>query len=132
MRFCRFCFSAIVSFRYVLVFLNCFVFVLWVTYYFPKFNANFSLSEDIFLCKLNLCYWWQTYAIKFRYWSKSTSRKYFMFYEMPLKLYFMKCSERKISQCILPFIKESLTRRRSIDLLCQSIDWFLCGFSTVH
>ena len=26
-----------------------------------------------------------------------------MFYEMPLKLYFMKYSERKISQCILAF-----------------------------
>ena len=27
-----------------------------------------------------------------------------MFHEMTLKLYFMKCLERKISQCILPFI----------------------------
>ena len=26
-----------------------------------------------------------------------------MFHEMALKLYFMKCSERKISHCILPF-----------------------------
>ena len=25
------------------------------------------------------------------------------FHEMTLKLYFMKCPERKISQCILPF-----------------------------
>ena len=25
-----------------------------------------------------------------------------MFHEMTLKLYFMKCLERKISQCILP------------------------------
>ena len=25
-----------------------------------------------------------------------------MVHEMPRKLYFMKCSERKISQCILP------------------------------
>ena len=29
--------------------------------------------------------------------------KVFMFDEMTLKLYFMKCSERKIPQCILPF-----------------------------
>ena len=29
--------------------------------------------------------------------------KYFMFHEMTLKLYFMKCPERKISQGILPF-----------------------------
>ena len=72
-------------------------------YYLSKFNAKFSLSEDILLCKLNFRYWWQTYAIKFRYWSKSISWKYFMFHEMPLKLYLMKCSERKISQCILPF-----------------------------
>ena len=27
-----------------------------------------------------------------------------MVHEMPLKLYFMKCSERKIPQCILPLI----------------------------
>ena len=27
---------------------------------------------------------------------------YFMFYEMPLKLHFTKCSEGKISQCIFP------------------------------
>ena len=26
-----------------------------------------------------------------------------VFHEMTLKLYFMKCLERKISQCILPF-----------------------------
>ena len=34
--------------------------------------------------------------------------QYFMFHEMTLKLYFVKCFERKISQCILPFssIKE--------------------------
>ena len=29
-----------------------------------------------------------------------------MFHEMTLKLYFMKYSERKISQCILPFRAE--------------------------
>ena len=32
-----------------------------------------------------------------------------MFHEMPLKLYFMKCSERKISQCILP-LKQMCTK----------------------
>ena len=37
------------------------------------------------------------------YWSKSISWKYFIFHEMTLKLYFMKCPERKISQCILHF-----------------------------
>ena len=30
-------------------------------------------------------------------------QKYFIFHEMTLKLYFMKCLERNISQCILPF-----------------------------
>ena len=33
----------------------------------------------------------------------SLSWKYFMFHEMTLKLYFMKCSERNVSQCILTF-----------------------------
>ena len=37
------------------------------------------------------------------YQSKSISWKYFMFHEMTLKLYFMKCSESKIS---LPLIKD--------------------------
>ena len=54
-------------------------------YYLSKFNAKFSLPEDIFLCKLNFYYWWQTYAIKFRYWRKSISWKYFMFHEMTQK-----------------------------------------------
>ena len=36
------------------------------------------------------------------YQGKSISGKYFMFHEMTLKLFFTKCSERKISQCILP------------------------------
>ena len=26
-----------------------------------------------------------------------------MLHEMPMKLYFMKCSEKKVSQCILAF-----------------------------
>ena len=43
-----------------------------------------------------------TYTMNVGYLSKSISWKYFMFYKMTLKLYFMKCSERKISQCILP------------------------------
>ena len=43
------------------------------------------------------------YAMNFGYWSKSISWQYFLFHEMTLKLYFMKCHERKISQCILPF-----------------------------
>ena len=46
-------------------------------------------------------YWWERYAMKFRYWSKSIAWKYYMFHEMLLKLYFMKYSERKVSQCIL-------------------------------
>ena len=40
-------------------------------------------------------YWLETYIIKL-----NVSLKYFMFHEMPLNLYFRKCSERKISQCI--------------------------------
>ena len=38
------------------------------------------------------------------YQRKSISWKCFMFHEMTLKLYFIKCSERKISQCILTLI----------------------------
>ena len=42
--------------------------------------------------------------MKFRYYSKSISWKHFMFHEMLLKMYFQKCSERKVSQCILAII----------------------------
>ena len=31
-----------------------------------------------------------------------------MFHEMPLKLYFMKCFERKLSRCILAFSRDPL------------------------
>ena len=50
------------------------------------------------------------------YWSKSISWKYFMFHEMTLKLYFMKCLERNISQCILPF-------KRIFNLVWIGISW---------
>ena len=43
------------------------------------------------------------YAMNVGYWSKSISWKYFIFHKMTLKLYFMKCPERKISRCILCF-----------------------------
>ena len=36
-------------------------------------------------------------------WVLSISWNYFMFHETTLKPYFMKCPERKILQCILPF-----------------------------
>ena len=36
------------------------------------------------------------------FWIFFTSWKYLMCHEMTLKLYFMKCSETKISHCILP------------------------------
>ena len=41
-----------------------------------------------------------------------------MFHEMPLKLYFMKCSERKLSQCILPLMPD-------IKLLEENDSWIL-------
>ena len=49
----------------------------------------FSLETQFFLLVRNI--------------GNEISWKYFMFHEMTLKLYFMKCSGRKISQCILSF-----------------------------
>ena len=43
--------------------------------------------------------------MKLKYSGKSISWKYFLFHEIPPKLYFMKLSERKVSQCILAFMK---------------------------
>ena len=37
-----------------------------------------------------------------------------MFHEMPLKLYFMKCSERKVSQYILPLKNEEHSQNERI------------------
>ena len=48
----RSCFSNMGSFRYVLVFLNFFVFVLWVT--------NLTILHDIFSVN-KVFYWWETY-----------------------------------------------------------------------
>ena len=45
-------------------------------------------------------YWLETYIMKLKCLGKSVSLKYFMFHKMLLNLYFTKCSERKISQCI--------------------------------
>ena len=86
MRFCCPCFSAMVSFRYVLVFLNFFVFVLWVTniiYWNLMLNFHCQITtfsvNTIFVID-------DKHTLKFRYWSKSISWKNFMFHEMPLKL----------------------------------------------
>ena len=63
-------------------------------YYLIPLNFTrylFSVNT-IFLLRKNICN--KTYILM---------QKYFMFHEMALKLYFMKCSERKVSQCILAF-----------------------------
>ena len=96
MYFCRSWFLNMVSFRYVLVFLN---------FLHDTFSIKFYTIS--FLCKHNFFYWWETYAMNAGYQSKSISWKHFMFHEMTLKLYFMRCSERKISQCILPLRNEN-------------------------
>ena len=50
-----------------------------------------------------------------------------MFHEMTLKLYFMKCLERKISQCILPLINANILKavffiRKNIEKLEKNKD----------
>ena len=83
--------------------LGFFIFVLSNKYYLSKLMIiDFRCQKICFLCKDNFLYRWETYAITLRYESKNISWKYFMVHEMLLKLYFMKFSERKISQCILP------------------------------
>ena len=86
MYFCRSWFSNMVSFRYVLVFLN---------FLHDIFSIKFYTIS--FLCKHNFFI-----GEKHTQWMLDTKVK--VFHEMTLKLYFMKCSERKISQCILPFM----------------------------
>ena len=73
--FCS-CFSAIVSFRYVFVFVIFFVFVLWVTniIYQNLMLLIFRCQKASLLCKRNFFYWWETNAMKF--WI--LKQKYFM------------------------------------------------------
>ena len=47
-----------------------------------------------------------------------------MFHEMTLKLYFMKCSKRNISQCILPF-RQRICFHRVFVLICFPFKAFL-------
>ena len=50
-----------------------------------------------------------------------------MFHEITLKLYFMKCPARKISQCILPFMQTAyfytiidiFGKEKFVNLLCD-------------
>ena len=49
-----------------------------------------------------------------------------MFHEMPLKPCFMKCSERKISQCILPFRKLKISFTEMFhESLKKQLNWNL-------
>ena len=44
-------------------------------------------------------------------------KAYFMFHEMPLKLYFMTCSERNVSQCILVLIIIIIIDKKTISVI---------------
>ena len=75
MHFCRSNFSDMVSFWNVLVFLNVFVFVLWVTniIYQNLMLLNFCCGKTSFLSKHNFFYWWDF----FYWWNLDTEVKVF-------------------------------------------------------
>ena len=99
--FLSFLFLVMVWLRYVLVFLNFLFLFLSRKYYLSKLMLlDFRCQKISLLCKHNFFidekhtqWYWDTILI---------SWKHFMVHEMPLKMYFMKWSERKISQCLLP------------------------------
>ena len=95
-------FSNMVSFRYVSVVLNFFHDIFCIKFY--KISSLRSFRNIFY----NFFYWWETL-------------KYFIFHEMTLKLYFVKCPERKISQCILPL------RTPISNNICFFIDSFMKG-----
>ena len=96
MYFCRSWFSNMVSFKYVLVNLNFLHDIFSIKFYAISFLWDlFTVSFTIFLLMRNITQWILDTEV-------TISWKYFIFHEMTLKLYFMKCFERKISQCILP------------------------------
>ena len=86
-----------VSFRYVLVFLNFFNFAFCVT------NSFHTIKFYKYLLSLNTFYYWWGFYFKRTQWNLNPKVKYFMFHEMPPKLYFMKCSERNVLQFIFVF-----------------------------
>ena len=68
------------------------------------------------------------------YQSKSISWKYFMFHEMTLKLYFMKYSERKISQHIFPLrtpILKNISESLFMKIFTSGNSQILLSFQTL-
>ena len=52
-----------------------------------------------------------------------------MFHEMPLKLNFMKCSERKVSQCKKQDFSTSVSKTsENLHLFVLIHDYFMTGF----
>ena len=51
--------------------------------------------------------------MKFRYQKK---KMFFILRQIPLKLYFMKYSERKVSQCILAFIEFPVLKDHNVNV----------------
>ena len=99
MHFCRSCFSNMVSFRYILLFLNLFCFCFMCNkYYLMLLSFRRYLFSVNAICLIDE---------KHTQWNMDTKVKVFhesiLFHETSLKLYFMKCSERKNSQFILAF-----------------------------
>ena len=104
MYFCRSWFSNMISFRYVSVVLNFLHDIFFIKFYTISSLRSFQGIFYNFLLMRNITRWMLDNDVKVhRLWSKSISWKYFIFHEMTLKLYFMKCPERNSSQCILPF-----------------------------
>ena len=119
MHLCHSCFSAIVSFRYVLVFLNFLGFCFTSNKYhlLKLMILNFRSQRILFLCKHNFCYWWGTYP---KILNKSISWKYFMFHELPLKFHEMLWKKSfTVYPCLYVFL-----------YVCSCRDYALaiCGF----
>ena len=94
MYFCRSWFSNMVSFRYVLVFLNFLHDIFSIKFYTISFLWDlFTISFTIFLLMRNITRWMLDTEVKVFHESIS---------------YFMKWHERKISHCILPFRNSKL------------------------
>ena len=101
MHFCHSCFAAMVSFRYVLVFLKFFCSYFMSNKYSSKLILLNFWCQDIFLCKHIFLIDKEHTQWNLHTKTKGISRKYFMCHEILLKLYFMKCFEIKASYCIL-------------------------------
>ena len=144
MHFCRFWFSNMVSFRYVLVLLNFFVFALWVTKYFLillNFTRYLLFANTFFFIDEKRTQWMLGTKVKVLYVSWNHPET--VFHEMPWKKNFTVYPSLnnahvclKIGDIVLLKDIHTLHKKWSFPLRISSVNVTksagICGFSHIY